>query len=94
MKSIYISGICLMLVIGITSCSDVLEQSDPNAVTVDDYFVSENDVQLAVNGIYQSLRSSDAVGENSGLYTDERSDDTGTNDNQSNSGEPFQFNSS
>ena len=92
MKSIYISGICLMLVIGITSCSDVLEQYDPNAVTVDDYFMSENDVQLAVNGIYQSLRSSDAVGENSGLYTDERSDDTGTNDNQSNSGEPFQFN--
>ncbi|GLU52746.1 membrane protein [Dyadobacter frigoris] len=81
-----------MLVIGTSACSDLLEQSDPNAVTVDNYFKTENDIQLAVNGIYQSLRSSDAVGENSGLYTDERSDDTGTNDNQSNSGEPFQFN--
>lgn len=92
MKSIYISVFSLMLVIGASSCTDLLEQSDPNAVTVDNYFKTENDIQLAVNGIYQSLRSSDAVGENSGLYTDERSDDTGTNDNQSNSGEPFQFN--
>ncbi|MCF0054514.1 RagB/SusD family nutrient uptake outer membrane protein [Dyadobacter sp. CY356] len=92
MKNIYLSVFSLMLVIGASSCNDLLEQSDPNAVTVDDYFKTENDIQLAVNGIYQSLRSSDAVGENSGLYTDERSDDTGTNDNQSNSGEPFQFN--
>jgi hypothetical protein len=48
-------------------------------------------VLSAVNGIYQSLRSSNNIGENSGLWTDERSDDTGRNDNQSNAGEPFQF---
>jgi len=87
----YIS--CLLLVLTlVTSCSDILDQTDPNAVTVDDYFKTENDIQLAVNGIYQSLRSSDTIGESSDLYTDQRSDDTGTNDNQSNSGEPFQFN--
>lgn len=92
MNKKYITSLALILMISVSSCSDLLEQTDPNAVTVDNYFQNENDVQLAINGIYQSLRSSDVVGENSGLYTDERSDDTGTNDNQSNSGEPFQFN--
>lgn len=66
--------------------------TDPNAVSANGYFKSENDVLLATNGIYQSLRSSNCLGENSGLFTDERSDDTGRNDNQSNAGEPFQFN--
>lgn len=76
-----------------TGCSeDFLSQTDPNAVAAKDYFQSENDVLLAVNGVYQSLRSSNNIGENSGLYTDERSDDAGRNDNQSNAGEPFQFN--
>ncbi len=84
---------CLLLGLGITSCNkDFLNLTDPNAVSANGYFKSENDVLLAVNGIYQSLRSSNSLGENSGLYTDERSDDTGRNDNQSNAGEPFQFN--
>lgn len=69
-----------------------LEQSDPNSLTVSDYFATENDVLLAVNGIYQSLRSSNCIGESSGLFTDERSDDTGRNETQADSGEPFQFN--
>ncbi len=86
-----ISGLLLILVI--SSCKkDFLNLSDPNAVSANGYFKSENDVLLAVNGIYQSLRSSNCLGENSGLFTDERSDDTGRNDNQSNAGEPFQFN--
>ena len=63
-----------------------------SACDLDNYRIKENDIQLAINGIYQSLRSSDVVGENSGLYTDECSDDTGTNENQSNFGNPFQFN--
>ena len=92
MNKKHITSISLAILLMATSCTDLLEQSDPNAVTVADYFKTENDIQLAVNGIYQSLRSSESVGENSGLYTDERSDDTGTNDNQSNAGEPFQFN--
>jgi hypothetical protein len=69
-----------------------LEESDPNAVTLKENFKSANDVLLAVNGIYESLRSSNNIGESSDLWTDQRSDDTGTNDNQSNAGEPFQFN--
>lgn len=83
----------LGLVLSLGACKkDFLDQKNPNAITVDNYFKTENDVLLAVNGAYQSLRSSNTIGENSGLFTDERSDDTGRNDNQSNAGEPFQFN--
>ncbi|WP_029281229.1 RagB/SusD family nutrient uptake outer membrane protein [Pedobacter sp. R20-19] len=87
----------LIAALGTTVClsackKEFLQQNNPNAVTVDNYFKTENDVLLAVNGAYQALRSSNTMGENSGLFTDERSDDTGRNDNQSNAGEPFQFN--
>ncbi|MEH6304662.1 RagB/SusD family nutrient uptake outer membrane protein [Olivibacter sp. CPCC 100613] len=75
------------------SCSkDFLDQTDPNATQIDDYFKTENDVLLAVNGLYQTLRNGNTLGETSSLYSEQRSDNTGTNDNQSNSGEPFQFN--
>lgn len=94
MKKHYIYKLLVAcLVLNLVACKkDFLNQNDPNAVNVKDFFKSENDVLLAVNGAYQALRSANTVGENSGLFTDERSDDTGTNDNQSNSGEPFQFN--
>ncbi|WP_406825481.1 RagB/SusD family nutrient uptake outer membrane protein [Pedobacter sp. KACC 23697] len=91
-KNIYII-LALAVVVGLSACKkDFLDQKNPNAVAPENYFKTENDVLLAVNGAYQSLRSSNTMGENSGLFTDERSDDTGRNDNQSNSGEPFQFN--
>lgn len=89
MKRIFLA-IAACVVLG--SCSkDFLNQSDPNKLSVSDYFATENDVLLAVNGVYQSLRSSNCIGENSGLWLEERSDNTGRND-FSNSGEPFQFN--
>lgn len=88
-KNIFIVFIGL---ISLSACKkDFLEQTDPNAITVDQFFTSPNDVLLAVNGVYQSLRSSNNIGESSNLYTEQRSDNTGTNDNQSNAGEPFQF---
>lgn len=90
-KHILISA--LSIAVCLSACKkEFLQQTNPNAITVENYFKTENDVLLAVNGAYQSLRSSNTVGENSGLFTDERSDDTGRNDNQSNAGEPFQFN--
>lgn len=93
MKKLSIQIASLAVILSTASCKkDFLEQLNPNAVTVNNYFKSENDVLLAVNGAYQSLRSSNTVGESSGLFTDERSDDAGRNDNQSNAGEPFQFN--
>jgi hypothetical protein len=93
MKKKFVAIACLAAVVAISpSCKkDFLNESDPNAITVDASYQSPNDVLLAVNGIYQSLRSGNNVGEGSDLWTDQRSDDTGTQDNQSNSGEPFQF---
>jgi hypothetical protein len=75
-----------------SSCSkDLLNQTNPNSSTIPDYFQSESDVLLAVNGAYQSLRSSNCIGEGSGLFTEDRAGNTGGIDVQSNSGEPFQF---
>ncbi|WP_104385038.1 RagB/SusD family nutrient uptake outer membrane protein [Sphingobacterium sp. HMA12] len=82
-----------LVLFALPSCSkDFLNQKDPNAIQIEDYFKSENDVLLAVNGLYQTLRSGSTIGEGSTLYNEERSDNTGRNDNQSNAGEPFQFN--
>ncbi|GAB2599655.1 RagB/SusD family nutrient uptake outer membrane protein [Spirosoma areae] len=75
------------------ACSqDFLVQTDPNAVAAADYYRTENDVLLGLNGVYQALRNNNGIAEGSGLYAEQRSDNTGTNDNQSNAGEPFQFN--
>jgi starch-binding outer membrane protein, SusD/RagB family len=85
----------LILLAGLflASCGqDFLVQTNPNAVAVADYYKTENDVLLALNGVYQALRNNDGVAENSGLYNEQRSDNTGINDAQSNAGEPFQFN--
>lgn len=80
-------------IITLGSCNkDFMDQTDPNATLINDYFKTENDVLLAVNGLYQALRSGSTIGESSSLYSEQRSDNTGTNDNQSNAGEPFQFN--
>lgn len=90
MKKRYLIPLALF---ALTSCSkDFLNQEDPNAVTIENYFKTENDVLLAVNGLYQGLRSGSTIGEGSTLYNEERSDNAGRNDNQSNAGEPFQFN--
>jgi len=92
MRNKFIQAVLLM---GILFCSckkGFLQQTDPESVSIPKFFTSEADVLLALNGCYQSLRDNNCLGEESDLYTDQRSDDTGTNDNQSNAGEPFQFN--
>ena len=84
MNKKFVAIACLAAAVAISpSCKkDFLNQSDPNAITVDASYKTPNDVLLAVNGIYQSLRSGNNVGESSDLWTDQRSDDTGTQDNQ------------
>lgn len=77
----------------LSSCStDFIDLEDPNAVSNASFYQSPGEVEAAVNGIYQSLRNGNGIGETSALYSEERSDNTGRNDNQSNAGEPFQFN--
>jgi hypothetical protein len=91
-KKIITISFVAVLSLSVVSCKkDFLEQTPPNAVELNGSFRTPEDVLSAVNGIYQSIRSSNNIGENAGLWTDERSDDTGRNDNQSNAGEPFQF---
>ncbi len=94
MKNNLIITVCFvgLMLLGSSCNKDFLNQKNPNSTALSVDFKSPNDVLLAVNGIYQSLRSSNNIGEDSGLWTDERSDDTGRNDSQSNAGEPFQFN--
>lgn len=88
-KIIIVAALCLGLT---TACSDFLSEQNPNSVPSATYFTTEQDVQRAVYGIYQSMRSGSALGEGSTLYAEERADNTGRNDNQSAAGEPFQFN--
>lgn len=90
-KHLFIINVLFGLIL-LTSCKkDFLEQTSPNGVSIDENFQTQNDVLLAVNGAYQALRSSNCVGENATLWTDDRADDVNTTDNQSNNGEPFQF---
>jgi hypothetical protein len=93
MMNKYVTTLSLIALLVLGSCKkSFLTQYDPDSVAISNYFKTDNDVLLAVNGCYALLRSSNTIGENSDLWTDQRSDDTGTNDNQSNAGEPFQFN--
>ncbi len=88
---IYIYSAAVLL---LTACSkDFVEQTNPNAVSVDQNFQTENDIKNGVFGVYEALRSSNCVGEGAQLWTDDRSDDINSTDNQSNNGEPFQFTS-
>ena len=75
----------------LSSCSDFLDEKNPNKIPVGSYFQSPNDVEKALNGAYISLRSTYCMGESSTMFTEERSDNTGRLDNQSASGERFQF---
>src|ERR1700743_277478 len=92
MKKKFVQAVCMALILFSSCKKSFLEQSNPDAITVPQFFSSETDVLLALNGAYNLMRNNNALGEESDLFTDQRSDDTGTNDNQSNAGEPFQFN--
>ncbi|HVZ24812.1 MAG TPA: RagB/SusD family nutrient uptake outer membrane protein, partial [Sediminibacterium sp.] len=92
MNKILILLLSLLGIATLNSCSkSFLEQSNPNAVSIDNGYQTETDIATGVNGVYQALRSSNCVGEGAQLWTDDRADDVNTTDNQSNNGEPFQF---
>ncbi|MFT3824197.1 MAG: RagB/SusD family nutrient uptake outer membrane protein [Chitinophagaceae bacterium] len=92
MRNLFIISAGLLLVSGVSSCSkSFLEQTNPNGINVDNGYKTENDITNGLYGVYQSLRSSNCIGEGAQLWTDDRADDVNTTDNQSNNGEPFQF---
>lgn len=81
-----------LILSGISSCSkSFVDQTNPNAASVDNGYKTEADIAAGVYGVYQSLRSGNCIGEGAQLWTDDRADDVNTTDNQSNNGEPFQF---
>ncbi len=84
--------ICSMAILLMPSCSkSFLEQTNPNSVSVDNGYKTETDITNGVYGVYQALRSNNCLGESARTWTDDRSDDVNTTDDQSNNGEPFQF---
>lgn len=53
MKRLYI--IILILFIGLTSCSDILDENPKSSITAENFFNTEKDAELAVNSIYQAI---------------------------------------
>jgi hypothetical protein len=92
MKKYLIISFCSIAILVFASCSkSFLEQTNPNSVSVDNGLKTETDVTNGVYGVYQALRSNNCIGEGASTWTDDRSDDVNSTDNQSNNGEPFQF---
>ena len=89
--NIIIATAAMAAIFSLTSCDDFLTESNPNKIPTESYFQSETDVAKALNGAYVALRSNYCMGEGNTMFNEERSDNTGRLDNQSSSGEPFQF---
>lgn len=90
-KNIIIAATFATTILSFSSCSDFLNQENPNKIAAESYFQTENDAERALNGAYLALRSNNCLGEGSTFLSEERSDNMGRLDNQSSSGEPFQF---
>src|SRR5258708_20269891 len=91
MRNKFLQAVCLISILFCSCKKSFLEQSNPEAVTVPQFFTSETDVLLALNGCYLALKRNSCLGEESDLYPDQRSDDTGPNDNHSTPRAPFHF---
>ena len=91
MKKIFIVFIVFITGIITFSCSDFLHETNPNRIELPDYFQTEMDAERAVNAIYLAIRSNNAMGEGSWQFTEDRSDNVGTLDAQSNAGVQFEF---
>ena len=91
MKYKLLQALCMAVILFCSCGKGLITQNNPYTVTPAQLYTSEANVLLALNGAYNLMRNNNAMGEESDLFTDQRSDDTGTNDNQSNGGQPFQF---
>lgn len=89
MKNYYI---CLAMsgLLSFSSCSDFLEEYDPNKIPASTYYQTENDIRMAANGAYAALRGNGYY-KNMYLYTDVRSENTTLQDPGAGSGINYQF---
>lgn len=55
---------------GFSSCAD-LEQTSLSDIDVNDFYQSESDLQVALNGVYQILTDREIAGEMHGIYNNE-----------------------
>jgi len=83
--------LALMTCALLSACSNFLDEQNPNKIPTSSYFQTENDVLRALNGAYLALRDGDCLGEGSTANNEQRSDNIGTQDNQSSNGDPFQY---
>ena len=73
-----------------TASCGFLDEYDPNATTVGNFYKSEADIVTSLNGVYASLTQSYYY-TNNHYFTDVRSHDTAVTDSGANSGIPYQF---
>jgi len=60
----------ILLASSLVSCKDFLNLSDPNAVTVGNYYQSESDIEASVNGAYAVLKDGNFLG-SSAFYVED-----------------------
>ena len=85
-KSLFAFGAIMLSAV---SC-DFLDEYDPNAVTVGNYYTSEDDITASLNGVYTSL-TQNYVANNNHYFTDVRANATVVTNSGANSGIPYQF---
>lgn len=56
MKNVVKGYFGVFLIFAVTSCSEFLEEVDPNRITADNYFITPMGLKDAVNGVYSPLR--------------------------------------
>lgn len=67
-----------------------LDEDDPNSVTEDSYYTSEDDIVAALNGVYLSVAQGYIINNNH-YFTDVRANATVVTNSGANSGIPYQF---
>lgn len=87
---IYCLSLALAGLFCFSSCSDFLEEYDPNKIPASTYYQTEDDIRMAANGAYAALRGNGYY-KNMYLYTDVRSENTTLQDPGAGGGINYQF---
>lgn len=69
-KKISIHTLALLTALTVGSCAD-LDQVSLSAIDKDQFYQSESDLQVALNGVYQILSDNEIAGEMHGIYNNE-----------------------